>query len=118
MYKVCWNVDEGICSDADILKAFDVAIQDGVDVLSMSIGSQGSVQFSQVIQPDNVLIGSFHAVERGIPVVCAAGNDGPGSRTVVNTAPWILTVAASSIDRSFPTPVMLDDNRTFMVNSS
>lgn len=115
MYKVCWNLDEGVCSDADILKAFDKAIHDGVDVLSVSLGSEDIVWFTEIIKPDSILIGSFHAVAQGISVVCAAGNGGPSAQTVENTAPWILTVAASSIDRSFPTPVTLGNNRTFIV---
>ena len=115
MYKVCWNLDGGYCSDADILKAFDKAISDGVDVLSVSLGLDGTARFTEIIKPDGILIGSFHAVAQGISVVCAAGNGGPSAQTVENTAPWILTVAASSIDRSFPTPITLGNNRTFLV---
>lgn len=39
-YKVCWNevVIGGGCTSADMWKAFDDAIHDGVDVLSVSIG--------------------------------------------------------------------------------
>ncbi|KAJ9679917.1 hypothetical protein PVL29_021731 [Vitis rotundifolia] len=110
MYKVCWYAG---CSDADILKAFDKAIHDGVDVLSVSLGSESSL-VTEIIKPDSILIGSFHAVAQGISVVCAAGNGGPSAQTVENTAPWILTVAASSIDRSFPTPITLGNNRTVM----
>ncbi|RVW89005.1 Subtilisin-like protease SBT3.6 [Vitis vinifera] len=110
MYKVCWYVG---CSDADILKAFDKAIHDGVDVLSVSLGFEDG-RFTEIIKPDGILIGSFHAVAQGISVVCAAGNGGPSAQTVENTAPWILTVAASSIDRSFPTPITLGNNRTVM----
>lgn len=113
MYKACWNLGGGFCSDADILKAFDKAIHDGVDVLSVSLGSD-DILFTEIIKPDSILIGSFHAVAQGISVVCAAGNGGPSAQTVENTAPWILTVAASSIDRSFPTPITLGNNRTVM----
>lgn len=41
----------GICSSADVLKALDEAIHDGVDILSVSIGS-GIPLFSEV---DNVM---------------------------------------------------------------
>ncbi|CAJ2657243.1 unnamed protein product [Trifolium pratense] len=46
-------------------------------------------------------------------VVCSAGNDGPGHYTVVNTAPWIFTVAASNIDRNFQSTVVLGNGKSF-----
>ncbi|PQM36115.1 subtilisin-like protease SBT3.5 [Prunus yedoensis var. nudiflora] len=113
MYKVCWNVPRGQCSSADILKAFDDAIHDGVDVISVSLGTQLPL-FSEVDDRDTISIGSFHAVAKGIPVVCAAANEGPSAYTVENTAPWILTVAATTIDRSFPTPITLGNNLTIL----
>ena len=114
VYKVCWNVLGGQCSSADILKAFDVAIHDGVDVLSLSIG-YWIPWYSDVDERNGIATGSFHAVARGITVVCAAGNDGPSAQTVQNSAPWILTVAASTIDRAFPTSITLGNNKTYMV---
>ncbi|XP_062023220.1 subtilisin-like protease SBT3.9 isoform X3 [Rosa rugosa] len=61
---------------------------------------------------DVVSIGSFHAVAKGISVVCSAGNSGPYSQTIINSAPWIFTVAASTIDRAFPTAISLGNNQT------
>ncbi|KAL5760353.1 hypothetical protein ACOSQ2_019191 [Xanthoceras sorbifolium] len=113
MYKVCWNVEGGLCAAADILKAFDEAIHDGVDVISVSIAS-GIPLLPEVDQHNVIATGSFHAVAKGITVVCAAGNEGPASHSVQNTAPWILTVAASSTDRAFPTLITLGNNRTIM----
>lgn len=116
IYKVCWNVLGGQCSAADMLKAFDEAIHDGVDVLSLSIGSSFPL-FSDVDERDGIATGSFHAVARGITVVCAAANDGPSAQTVKNTAPWIITVAASTMDRAFPTSITLGNNKTFLGQS-
>ncbi|KAK8658306.1 hypothetical protein V6N13_036514 [Hibiscus sabdariffa] len=113
VYKVCWNVLGGQCASADILKAFDEAIHDGVDVLSLSIGYSLPL-FSDVDERDGIATGSFHAVARGITVVCGAANEGPSAQTVQNTAPWILTVAASTMDRAFPTPITLGNNKTFL----
>ncbi|RWR87700.1 subtilisin-like protein protease SBT3.8 [Cinnamomum micranthum f. kanehirae] len=42
------------------------------------------------------------------------GNSGPRSQLVENAAPWIISVAASTMDRSFPTPITLGNNRTIM----
>ncbi|XP_047975602.1 CO(2)-response secreted protease-like isoform X2 [Salvia hispanica] len=96
MYRVC--TAGGGCFGSAILKAFDDAVADGVDVLSLSLGgSPGNPDFDS----DPIAIGAFHAVEKGIVVVCSAGNSGPSASSVVNVAPWILTVAATSIDRDF-----------------
>ncbi|KVI07753.1 Peptidase S8/S53 domain-containing protein [Cynara cardunculus var. scolymus] len=104
MYKVC-----GVkgCLGSAIMGAFDDAIKDGVDVLSLSLGA--SAGYGPNFQNDPIAIGAFHAVEKGITVVCSAGNDGPGRETAVNIAPWILTVAASSIDRDFQADITLGD---------
>ncbi|XP_038715997.1 CO(2)-response secreted protease-like isoform X2 [Tripterygium wilfordii] len=58
---------------------------------------------------DDAIADAFHAVANGITVVCSAGNEGPSSGSVVNDAPWILTVAASTIDRDFESDVVLGD---------
>ena len=97
-----------------MLQAIDEAIYDGVNVLSISIGWI-LPYFYDAGERDTIAIGAFHAVARGITVVCAAGNGGPRPNTLVNTAPWILTVGASTIDRSYPTAITLGNNRTIMV---
>ncbi|KAF3434167.1 hypothetical protein FNV43_RR25270 [Rhamnella rubrinervis] len=129
IYKACWGAissnsttsrsrsrrssSRGAgCSDADLLKAFDKAIHDGVDILSVSIGNEIPL-YTYVDQRDSIAIASFHAIENGITVVCSAGNDGPISQTISNTAPWLITVAATTIDRAFLTPITLGNNQTF-----
>lgn len=114
IYKACWDISIGDCTDADILKAFDMAIHDGVDVLTVSLGI-GIPLFSYVDQRDTIAIGSFHAIAKGIIVVCSAGNSGPMSQTISNTAPWVITVAATTIDRTFPTAITLGNNNTLWV---
>ncbi|KAG0450251.1 hypothetical protein HPP92_026969 [Vanilla planifolia] len=107
VYKVCWD-GEG-CSDIDLLAAFDDAIADGVDVISLSIGSP----ISRPYFSDAIAIGSFHATKQGILVSSSAGNNGPSRSTVANFAPWMLTVAASTIDRKFVSFVELGDGHVF-----
>ncbi|GMI69174.1 AUXIN-INDUCED IN ROOT CULTURES 3 [Hibiscus trionum] len=106
-YKVCWPpVSGNECFDADILAAFDVAIHDGVDVLSVSLGGEPTAFFN-----DSVAIGSFHAIKHGIVVVCSAGNSGPADGTVSNIAPWQITVGASTMDREFSSIVVLGNHK-------
>lgn len=108
-YKVCWPPVLGNeCFDADILAAFDAAIHDRVDVLSVSLGGTAGGFFN-----DSVAIGSFHAVKHGIVVVCSAGNSGPDDGSVSNVAPWQITVGASTMDREFPSYVLLGNNMSF-----
>ncbi|MBA0691526.1 hypothetical protein Goari_009148 [Gossypium aridum] len=92
-----------------VLAAFDDAIADGVDVLSLSFGSSPFLE--QEFINDPIALGAFHAVQNGITVVCSAGNDGPNPGSVVNSAPWILTVAATTIDRVFESDVVLGNNK-------
>ncbi|XP_061997957.1 CO(2)-response secreted protease-like [Rosa rugosa] len=107
-YKACSDVG---CSGATILKAIDDAIRDGVDMISISIGMSSLFQPDYLTDP--IAIGTFHAEQMGVMVICSGGNDGPDPYTVVNTAPWIFTVAASNIDRDFQSTVVLGNGRTF-----
>lgn len=109
MYKVCW-VSKG-CADMDILAAFDAAIRDGVDIISISIGGLTGRYTS-----DSIAVGAFHAMRKGILTVASAGNDGPNHGSIANHAPWILTVAASSIDRQLRSKVVLGNGETLLVN--
>ncbi|KAF8406620.1 hypothetical protein HHK36_008710 [Tetracentron sinense] len=106
VYKICTSNG---CRGSAILAGFDDAIGDGVDVLSLSLGASAFMRPD--FSTDPIAIGAFHAVEKGITVVCSAGNDGPASETVVNAAPWILTVAATTIDRDFESDVVLGGNK-------
>ncbi|XP_076883684.1 subtilisin-like protease SBT3.18 [Bidens hawaiensis] len=108
VYKVCW--EDGRCSEADILAAFDEAINDRVNVISASFGSPPPQLPFYNSSND---IGSFHAMQNGISVVFSAGNSGPEPSLVQNVAPWSTCVGASSIDRNFPTRVVVDNCLSF-----
>ncbi|KAL2610347.1 hypothetical protein R1flu_028920 [Riccia fluitans] len=110
-YKVCWPSTSGSggCYDADILAAFDAGVDDGVNIFSVSLGSNPPLN---PLFRDGIAIGSFHALRKGITTVASAGNAGPSPGTVSNVAPWIITVAASSIDRDFNAFVVLGNNVT------
>lgn len=114
-YKVCWlsnSIIEPDCTDADVMAAFEAAISDGVDVISFSLGKTIPPEFFE----DGFSIGAFHAIANGLMVVAGAGNGGPGSGTVTNVAPWMFTVAASTIDREFASYLALGDKKHIMVS--
>ncbi|WOG83821.1 hypothetical protein DCAR_0102999 [Daucus carota subsp. sativus] len=102
-YKICWKKG---CSDADILAAFDAAVEDGVDVISLSVGG-GTLPYHL----DPIAIGSYGAMEKGIIVSASAGNEGPVAQSVANVAPWITTVGAGTIDRRFPADLKLENDK-------
>ena len=50
-----------------------------------------------------------------ISVVTTTGNEGPGPGTVENVAPWMVTVAASTIDHEFNSYVALGNRKHLKV---
>ncbi|KMT00168.1 hypothetical protein BVRB_1g019860 [Beta vulgaris subsp. vulgaris] len=108
-YKVCWGRG---CASSDILAAIDQAVADGVDVLSLSLGGLPRPYYQ-----DSMAIAAFGAMQKGVFFSCSAGNSGPIPSTVGNMAPWMMTVAASYVDRVFPTKVKLSNGKTFTGSS-
>ncbi|EXB95737.1 Subtilisin-like protease [Morus notabilis] len=105
IYKVCWAA-EG-CLNSDIIAAVDAAVDDGVDVISISLGSSHLMPYDS----DSMAIAAFGAVRNGVVFSASAGNSGPDQGTVSNAAPWITTVGASTLDRTFPADIVLGDGR-------
>ncbi|KAF7139098.1 hypothetical protein RHSIM_Rhsim07G0097100 [Rhododendron simsii] len=99
MYKVG---GQSCCDESVVLAAMDAAVEDGVDVLSLSLGYDSMPFYSE-----SIALGAFGATQKGIFVSCSAGNDGPKYGLLKNGAPWILTVGASTIDRSIRATVVL-----------
>ncbi|KAJ7965238.1 Cucumisin [Quillaja saponaria] len=106
VYKVLWAPG---ASDADILAAFDDAIADGVDIITISIGGEDVTEYFN----DPNAIGAFHAMRRGVLVSASAGNDGPTLGTVGSVAPWLLSVAASTTDRKILAEIQLGNKMTY-----
>ncbi|KAL7160252.1 hypothetical protein ABFS83_01G081200 [Erythranthe nasuta] len=104
VYRVCVS----FCSESSILAGMDAAIEDGVDVLSISLGGLTNNFFK-----DFIALGAFSAMEKGIFVSCSAGNNGPFNFSTSNEAPWILTVGASTIDRKLRATAVLGNKQLF-----
>ncbi|KAL6495444.1 hypothetical protein OROGR_030007 [Orobanche gracilis] len=100
-YKACYSLG---CHDSDLLAAMNQALKDGVDVVSMSIGGPPKPYYN-----DSIAIAAFGAMRHGVLVSTSAGNSGPHSGSVCNSAPWLMTVAASSTNRRFLAQVRLGD---------
>lgn len=61
-----------------------------------------------------IAVGTFHAFQKGITVCASAGNSFlPG--TAANVAPWILTVAASTLNREFQSNIYLGNSKIIKV---
>ncbi|KAK6160016.1 hypothetical protein DH2020_003397 [Rehmannia glutinosa] len=96
------KVERTSLATTDILAAFDDAIADGVDIITISVGGDYPVK----LENDAVAIGSLHSLEKGILVVQSAGNSAD-KETISSVAPWIFSVAASSTDRGIVAKVAL-----------
>ncbi|XP_059281196.1 subtilisin-like protease SBT3 [Lycium ferocissimum] len=95
IYKVSWR-ELGSTTSSDIIAGMDQAVADGVDILSISSGSAHLPLYR-----DPIAIGAFGAMMKGILVTGSAGNGGPEFGSLVNGAPWIMTVASGTTDRTF-----------------
>jgi subtilisin family serine protease len=87
--KVCNS--GGSCPDSAIISGLDFGVAQGADVESLSLGGPGGDGTSALAQEAN------WAVDQGVVVVIAAGNDGPTCCTVgtPGDAAKVITVAAS-----------------------
>jgi serine protease AprX len=87
--KVCTS--GGQCTDSNIISGIDFGVAQGADIVNISLGGPGGDGTSAVAQECN------WAVDQGVVVVCAAGNDGPSLYTI-NTpgdATKVITVGTS-----------------------
>ena len=110
-YKVCWSFKvsstelKNSCFDSDAVAAIEAAVADGVDVLNYSI-SGGESPLEPVEQAFR------HAVEAGVFVAAAGGNDGPANQ-VNHIAPWLTTVAAAAHDRTHRARIALGNGQYY-----
>ncbi|KAL7233988.1 hypothetical protein ACSBR1_017569 [Camellia fascicularis] len=110
VYKACWRK---ICTLTDTLAAIDVSIFDGVDILSISMGKSSPKPFYN----DVYMISTLKAAQNDIFVTFGARNMGSTPSTVFNSAPWVTTIGSSTIDRTYPTKVQLENGEQVPNNS-
>ncbi|KAK9109229.1 hypothetical protein Sjap_017289 [Stephania japonica] len=91
IYKALWD---GFAFASDVLAAMDQAIEDGVDVISLSLRLG---RFT--LDEDPIAIASFAAMEKGVFFATSAGNMGAAYGSIEKGIPWLLAVGASSMDR-------------------
>jgi subtilisin family serine protease len=81
---------------SDIIEALDWAVQNGIQVVNMSLGTSSDVaSFREAVQRVNAA---------GITQVAAAGNSGPGANTVLYPARYPEVIAISATDSSDQVP--------------
>src|SRR5690606_27836699 len=68
-----------------IAKAVEDAVNDGMDIINMSLGGEAAVGFDLLVEVVNA------ASDVGVTMVVAAGNEGPGPMTIAS--PGIATKA-------------------------
>ncbi len=107
VYKALWSTNTTPTNDggttADILKAIDDAVSDGVDVINYSVSG------TQTNFADPIEISYLNAVAAGVFVSASAGNSGPANQ-VAHISPWMMTVAASTHDRQALADFTTGDN--------
>ncbi|MDP8905384.1 MAG: S8 family serine peptidase [Chloroflexota bacterium] len=84
--------DVGSASSDDIANAVEEAVEDGMDVLNLSLGGTPESTFDVL---DLALRG---AADVGVVSAVAAGNSGPGAETVESPgwSPWVITAGATT----------------------
>ncbi|KAG6541802.1 hypothetical protein Mapa_016817 [Marchantia paleacea] len=95
---------------SDCVAAIDQAVQDGVNVISMSLGPPsppGGVTYLSSLD-----IALLAAVKAGVAVVQSAGNAGSSPGTVTSFSPWVISVGAANTDRTYPVYLDLGDGTT------
>lgn len=85
----------GIGSEASVIRAMELAVQDGADVVSMSLGARATERYEDDAQAQ--VLDRLAGLERGPLFLVAAGNSGPDGYTV-GTPGWAkkaITVGAA-----------------------
>eukprot|EP00270_Netrium_digitus_P010209 TRINITY_DN3154_c0_g2_i1.p1 TRINITY_DN3154_c0_g2~~TRINITY_DN3154_c0_g2_i1.p1 ORF type:complete len:461 (-),score=59.90 TRINITY_DN3154_c0_g2_i1:1087-2469(-) len=103
-----------VISTDDTVMAIEQAVDDGVDIINYSAGSE-----QEDFLFDPVELAFLLASHAGVFIAAAAGNSGepnaslPFYGVVSHPAPWLTAVAASSHDRKYEVEAILGNERKF-----
>ena len=93
------------------LATWNQAVKDNVDILSLSLSPSGPpagvATYLSVF--DMAMLSASRA---GVFIAQAAGNKGPYPQSILSFSPWICSIAASVIDRTYPNSMVLGNNAT------
>ncbi|MED3481155.1 S8 family serine peptidase [Bacillus toyonensis] len=106
--------DGGTGTTEDIIQGIEHAIQDGADVLNLSLGQDLNV-------PDQpVTMTLERAAKLGVTAVVSNGNDGPKPWSVdaPGNASSVISVGASTVSIPFPTFQVAGSNKSFKWNGT
>ena len=83
----------GLGKVSDVIKALEIAVEYGVDIINMSLGVKTLVT-NPSLDPFSIVVKELD--ERGIILVSAAGNYGPGESTITSPGIYeeVITVGA------------------------
>lgn len=86
--KVCGN--SGVCWGDDVASGIRYAVDDGANIINLSLGGDN---------PDSQILSSIdYAVDKGVLVVAAAGNDGPDKGSIDYPAAYYKVIAVGAIN--------------------
>jgi subtilisin family serine protease len=97
-------------AEGAVLQAIEDAVTDGMDVISLSLGSD----VAERLQYDSEAQALEQAAALGVIVVASAGNNGSDPATIASPAdaPSVIAVGASNNDRMFAGSVLLPGGQT------
>ncbi|KAL9270898.1 Subtilisin-like protease SBT2.5-like protein, partial [Drosera capensis] len=109
VYKALYRLFGGFV--ADVVAAIEQAVQDGVDIINLSVGpnSPPAATKTTFLNPFDASL--LSAVKAGIFVAQAAGNGGPFPKTMLSYSPWITSVAAAVDDRRYKNHLILGNGQ-------
>ncbi|GAB2218285.1 hypothetical protein Drorol1_Dr00001505 [Drosera rotundifolia] len=109
VYKALYRLFGGYV--ADVVAAIEQAVQDGVDIINLSVGPNSPPAETKATFLNPFDASLLSAVKAGVFVAQAAGNGGPFPKTMLSYSPWITSVAAAVDDRKYKNHLVLGNGK-------